>query len=572
MDIREKSLVVLTGIMVCVIAICIILSFTIFFDSYKKLESVHVHGKVDLVLKNIDMEINALDALVKDWGPWDDTYEFLGGENSLYIQDNLMKETYGNLNLNFIVITNREGEIVYGQGFDLEQGTFTPLRPDLIKEISDTSSPLRSLNPETRSSGFLNLPSGIVIISSYPVLRSNFSGNPRGTIIMGRYLKNTKITRLTPETNLKISITPIDLSLLSPGEFSLFSGTGDSRILTRAPDNQVVEGVVLLNDIYQREMFLLTVQVPRDIYNQGMSTILLFIYLQLTVLLILGIVIIWLLDSQVLMRIQNINHDIAVITDEESRTSRITNAGNDEISRLIDAMNRMLDQIEHNHTSLAESEKRFRELAEQFPGIMLEVNLQGCPKFINCAAYAIFGYLPGEMEQITNISELFAPKERSRLHNFGTLILGEEYLGGIEFSAMKKDGTLFPVLVYAAPVISGDQITGFRIFAGDISELKRLQEIQALAMRRIEENIHQMAVLNDQIRNPLAIIQILCDTGEFPHIIEIQNQLQIITDLVLTIDQGWVESLKVRKFLKNQFDIILTNEPEESKSGNQGMK
>jgi PAS domain S-box-containing protein len=563
MDIREKSLAVLTTIIICIIAIYIILSSTLFLESYKTLESTHIQEKLDLVLKNIDTEINSLESVVKDWGPWNDTYEFIGDGNSQFIQNNLMKGTYENLYLNFIIITNTQGNILYSQGFDLKQGIFTSLRPDLIAELSDNSSPLRNLNLASRTSGFLNLPGGILVISSFPVIRNDYSGEPRGTIIMGRYLEDAKMICVPPDKHMRISIIPVAKSSLSDIDVSKFTGSRTSRVLTLAPDTQVIEGLTILNDIYGRNSIFLTVQMPRDIYNQGLHTIRLFIYLQLVVLMVLAIIMFWLLDSKVFMRLKKLSHDIVVITEGKSHGKGITDTGNDEISRLIEALNRMLDQIDKSHTALAESEKRFRELAEQFPEIMLEVDRQGTPLFINCAADAIFGYLPGELKNIGKISELFAPEERQRSLDFLSRIMKGEKISGSEFVAQKKDGNQFPVLLYAAPVISEDQVTGVRVFAADITKIKQLQEAQARAIKRIEENIHQMAVLNDQIRNPLTIIGLLCEGDGYPHNREIQAQINIITKMISAIDIGWVESLKIRQLLKNQFDIVLGKDVED---------
>ena len=111
-----------------------------------------------------------------------------------FIESNLGKETFEDQHLNFIIITNSKRVIIYGKGFDEETKTFTSLRQDLVSELSHNTSPLYNLNPEKTVSGFLNLPHGMVIVSSYPIVKSDFSGTPRGSIIMGRYLDDDRDT------------------------------------------------------------------------------------------------------------------------------------------------------------------------------------------------------------------------------------------------------------------------------------------------------------------------------------------------------------------------------------------
>ena len=504
MDIRKKSLAVFTAIVIIVIVIFASVSSTLLLGSYKTLESRHVNDNMVLVLTNINTEISSLDATVKDWGPWDDTYAFASGEKTDFIESNLGKKTFENQHLNFIIITNSEREIIYGRGFDQETKTFTSLRPDLVSELSHNTSPLYNLNPEKTISGFLNLPYGMVIISSYPIVKSDFSGPPRGSIIMGRYLDETEILRLSHDTRLKISVIPFNESPLSPGERSILLGSGDSKILTRVVNDDVVEGDTLFKDIDGNNPLLISIQVHRDIYHQGISTVTLFVYLLLAVLLVVGFLIILLIDSQVLRRLTDINREIAVITEQKEHAGRITNSGNDEISRLVDALNHMLDQIDGSNRALIHSEKRFRELAEQFPEIMLEVDAQGIPTFINRAAYSIFGYMPDDQQKKWNICDFVVFEDRDRLKNdFARLLQGESQVG-IEYTAIKKDGSRFAVIVYATPIINEKKITGVRIFAGDISERTRMED----ALRHLNEKMNLLSnITRHDILNQLTALR-----------------------------------------------------------------
>ena len=51
----------------------------------------------------------SLSSIVSDWGPWDDTYNFVNGNEPDYISANLFPEAYKNLGVDLVVITNRQG-------------------------------------------------------------------------------------------------------------------------------------------------------------------------------------------------------------------------------------------------------------------------------------------------------------------------------------------------------------------------------------------------------------------------------------------------------------------------------
>jgi hypothetical protein len=64
-----------------------------------------------------------------------------------------------------------------------------------------------------------------------------------------------------------------------------------------------------------------------------------------------------------------------------------------------------------------------------------------------------------------------------------------------------------------------------------------------------------MAVLNDQIRNPLAVIMAAADLAGGSTAEDIIRQVQEIDAMINKIDRKWVESEKVREFLKKYYGV-----------------
>jgi two-component system, response regulator PdtaR len=88
----------------------------------------------------------------------------------------------------------------------------------------------------------------------------------------------------------------------------------------------------------------------------------------------------------------------------------------------------------------------------------------------------------------------------------------------------------------------------------DISDHKRFEaEIKREGMTRIEQNMEQFQILNDQIRNPLQVIRGYVNLDNPEHHDRIMDQIDVIDDLVNRLDQGWVESEKVRQFLMRHY-------------------
>jgi PAS domain S-box-containing protein len=514
MDLRKKTLGILTGVIIGIIIVFMVISFTFFLDNYRKMETSYVIDYSNLVEQNVKNEMYNLDVIVKDFGPRDDTYAFVAGEKKDYINANLGKPAFQNLHLNFIIFTNNQGDIMYGEGYDLEKQVMTPLRADLVAELAREGSPLRNLVTTSQPGGFLNLPQGPVILSSYPVLRSDFTGPSRGVVIMGRYLDEAEIAKLSLATRPKVSIIPLEQASLSNQDRNLLSGADSSQVLVRTLDENTIEADLVMPDISENAKFLISVQMPRDIYQAGKRDILIFVFLQLGIGLIIGLVTIRFLDKQVLGRLTSLNSDIDDITLHKKGKSRIRATGDDEIAHLALAMNGMIDQIDRDQKELVAREQRYREFAEQFPEVMLEMDNQGNLTFINKIASEKFGFKQDDLTKNVTIYNFIALEDRARAEeNFSRVLKGLPQSGN-DYTMVKKDGSRFPVLLYSAPVIRDEKIVGVRIFAGDISTRKQTEN--ALLETNKKLNLLSSITRHDVTNQLLSLSGFMDLVEEFP--------------------------------------------------------
>ena len=169
-------------------------------------------------------------------------------------------------------------------------------------------------------------------------------------------------------------------------------------------------------------------------------------------------------------------------------------------------------------SALKESEMRFRDLANQLPQTVFESDSEGNLVFANTFAYASFGYAPADLKRGLSLFEMLAqedvPHAKELIASF--LIQGKvphEY----EYTAKRKDGTTFPILIYTAPVTKAGIVVGIRGIAVDISERKRLQEESI--MREKMESVSRLAggIAHD-FNNMLS--PILAGTTMSQHIVE----------------------------------------------------
>ncbi len=137
-----------------------------------------------------------------------------------------------------------------------------------------------------------------------------------------------------------------------------------------------------------------------------------------------------------------------------------------------------LDITESKKTeqALRESEARFRELAELMPETIFEVNLEGRLTFVNRNAYNYFGYTQADLERGLSSYNMIIPADRDRARDNFARILSGDQTGINEYTALRKDGATFPVMIYSAPIFKDGNPVGLRGFVIDITDRKTAEE------------------------------------------------------------------------------------------------
>ena len=93
-------------------------------------------------------------------------------------------------------------------------------------------------------------------------------------------------------------------------------------------------------------------------------------------------------------------------------------------------------------------------------------------------------------------------------------------------------------------------------FGLDITAQVQMDQIKSHACQQIEKNIEQFAILGDHLRNPITVIIGLCDLAADDKIApKIFIQAKEIDAIITRIDNGRIESEKIREFLKKYYDV-----------------
>jgi PAS domain S-box-containing protein len=144
--------------------------------------------------------------------------------------------------------------------------------------------------------------------------------------------------------------------------------------------------------------------------------------------------------------------------------------------------------------ALGESEERFREFVELLPENVCETDAAGNILFTNRRAFRVFGYTEEDLKRGLNALDMMIPEDRPRaMANIEKVLRGEE-LGGRQYTALTKDGSTFPVVIYANPVVREGVPAGLRVIIADITNQKRAEEELHRYKEHLEELVEERTV------------------------------------------------------------------------------
>lgn len=308
-----KKLVLLVSI-ISILYLILFSSVVYYVESVEMRENSErlAEEKVKTFEKILDVELSNLQKFCIDWAVWDDTYEFVYDLNTEYVESNLVESTFLDANLNAMIFVRRDGEIVYSKFYDLNWE-----EKEVPKELLEVLDKIEKDKPTTAII-MLDRP---LLIASSPILRSDWSGEIRGWLVMARYVTDDWLESVEDVLNANI----------------YFEERADyvGPVVVKSFKIESLSGYIPV-----------TIEFENIFYRSFVNSLYSYLIYTVAIVAIVAISLTYLANRYVVSRILNLEKSVS--KGEKAEEDDI----NDEISSLIRNYNRMLEKIKESEEEL----------------------------------------------------------------------------------------------------------------------------------------------------------------------------------------------------------------------------
>ena len=222
------------------------------------------------------------------------------------------------------------------------------------------------------------------------------------------------------------------------------------------------------------------------------------------------------------------------------------------------------EELKYQYNTLASSEESLRETKEYLESLISIANvpiLIWNSSFqitrINRATEILTGYSADEVLG-KSLDVLFPPSLRERSMRLIQTTLDGVRWETVELEILHRDGTVRTVIWNSSTLYSSDGVTPVATIAQgqDITVQRQLEKEKDAALIQIQQNLAQLAILNDGIRNPLTIILTCAEMLDDSNAKQlISTYIKQIDEMVDELDKRWINSEKVLSIIRKHYQI-----------------
>ena len=340
LSIRFNAIAHIAGFFLLVAVIVFLIMRLFAFQGAENLDRNQAFLHIQCIRDGFNFTAESMERTAADWSKWDETYDFVEGNNPTFIDQNFYVEALESIHMNMVLIFTISGDLLYDQQFDFEDATSDNIDISIIDEIMMIDT-LFDSDPNHQISGLISVNETLYIVASSPIMRSDYQGDVNGILVFTREVDENLIESLVHVVGLPFSIIVNDvLSLDKP-----------IKMIPQSHSSMIIHG--LIQDLNERNNLMIEMTVMMEtsfIINQAIEIVTWSVALVMIVFLVLMI---WTLDRQLFKRIYKMTENIRILNDKNDIHLRVSvDQSQDEITFIGNEINNLLDKLELSYEEI----------------------------------------------------------------------------------------------------------------------------------------------------------------------------------------------------------------------------
>ncbi len=272
----RKWLIALASAGLFLLAVSLVVQHVL-LASYEQLEHDAIDRSSEQVVRALQAEQRQIALVANDYASWDEMYAFVQDANKNFAEANFSTPGLRDMNVDAAFVFNSSGKEVYSaEQVDAAHEYLRPGSSQLHEEVFDKLAVLRDLTAANKTVPLLRTYRGLAIAVARPIIHTDRTGPERGTLVLVRRISPAMATRMSDTSQL-----PAKLSDLAAGATSELppnvltwgrSQLGGNANLSLADDENTIHGYVRLSDVTSAPALIVSTQLPRSLYKQGLGT------------------------------------------------------------------------------------------------------------------------------------------------------------------------------------------------------------------------------------------------------------------------------------------------------------
>jgi signal transduction histidine kinase/sensor domain CHASE-containing protein len=371
MSIRRRIVIVICLIFLAISVLCFVFAYFTLFNGFKEIEDNQIKGDAINTENAFKNYLDNQSVKLSDWASWNDAYQYVLNKNPVFVETNLLPQSISQIGLNMVVFVNQEEQIVKAKWIDRNELIEVPFPKSFTAYFQKNKEKILTKNISDKNQGIIMLPEGALLFSAKPILTSNGNGPVHGTLIFGRLFDKKIIDYISGLTHLRTTVYKYSQTNI-PQDFILAKNKlNNSSYFVNSLDISTVEGYFLLKDILGSPCLIVRLDASRDVYRQGVQTIIVIEVMEALVIIFAGFAFYLLLDKLIISKITKVSSDVSKIRKSQDPKLRVSVSGseNDEILKLANNINSMINELEkskiHEKNERGQLALKMEELSEE---------------------------------------------------------------------------------------------------------------------------------------------------------------------------------------------------------------